>query len=103
MDTKDLGKRCQNYLETILDGTNIENVNIVVWSDKRQVQVSDIDVFNEIAKKNHLDKIDTNNSGAFCYQVIYIVDNKEDYFTVSLNSRLKDDFLNKYRGNYILN
>ena len=102
MDTADLGKRCQNYLEEILDETNIENVNIVVWSNRHQIQVSDIDIFNQIAKKNGLDRIAENNGGRLSYYIVYTSDNQHDNFAVSLSSRLKDNFLNKYGGQYTL-
>ena len=56
MDDTETGRRCKKYLEIII-GNKIERKELTCWPHKSKLQVADIEIFNEIAKKCKIDKL----------------------------------------------
>ncbi|MEK6872528.1 MAG: hypothetical protein AABW90_00770 [Nanoarchaeota archaeon] len=93
MDKTEAGQRCRKYLEDKISNED----KLVFWPHKRMIQVSDIDVFHEIAKKFNV----TNLSETKNYYVIGVPNKPvKEYWTVALDSDLIKDFLNKYKYKY---
>mgnify|MGYP001584089183 CR=1 FL=1 len=100
MNKTDLAERCKNYLERILDETDIKDESIIIGPNKHQIHVSDIELFNTMASKNGVYSMGNNNVGEIYCHLICPGKEEDDYFTVFLSRGLKDDFLNKYGDKY---
>jgi len=97
MDNTKAGIRCKNYLINIL-GENINKKELICWLHKRKIQVSDIETFNNIAKKHEINEL--NKIGGFHYFINISNDNFRDNWTVILDYELGREFLTKYGNEY---
>lgn len=101
MDDTETGRKCKEYLERII-GDRVEGNELICWPHKSKLQVTDIEIFNEIAKKCKIDKL--KNLGGFYYYInIPANDNYQDNWTVALDSELRKEFLTKYGKDYKIN
>ena len=93
MDKTEAGERCRKYLEDKISNED----KLVFWTHKKIIQVSDIDVFHEIAKKFNVTRLSERKD-----HYVIGIPNKlvKDYWTFALDDDLIKDFLDKYGDKY---
>lgn len=100
MDETENGRICKGYLKKII-GDKLEESEIVCWPHKNKLQISNVEIFNEIANKNKINKLGI--FGGFHYYINISNGNHQNKWIVVLDSELSEEFLTKYGKDYKIN
>ncbi len=100
MDKTEAGERCKKHLTKML-GSTIDEYKLTCWPHKKTIQIYDIELFNDIARKNKISEL--NKLGGLHYFIdIPNNDNPCDIWIIALDEGLGKKLLNKYGNEYNL-